>query len=971
MGLFWGHGLGALSAERGVPDSTSKRSTTDSWSNIILPADRERENRYFRGMCEGDVEQKSDRDRSPQYQRLFQQNISCPQRGRQVETCHRLKCSEQVYRHKKVQNGDSKLGTEGYQAKPVYDFNRSERCLLSGTHTPKIKTSTEILLDGKCLPVQSPSIRPEHSSIYFYENNGNNIHKSPSPRFTSTYVPGRLVNQRELSPENTTVHSADSRLVPGIGLNSESREIRPNPLSEENISGSSNRLQNYESFPCSKEGRKISVYSQEIHTEPTTTSHPMASNSGTHGFIRKTDTNGQNKIQIHSIQPQRGMVNEGELKENESQNSSSNNGGSELVVDRGKLDFRLQPGRSDSRFSHLLGCFQEGLGRPSLGHAGFRHMASSPVKRTYKQLGAQSPLAGTPGVCAIPEGIDCHGVYGQHHSDFIYSEAGRDQVQIPLQSISRDLVLGNRQQDQPIDLSYPRQKQCSSGYVEQKEGSDSNRMVTPSRGMHTNMGDLGSSGSGFIRNQTQPQASALRFPFARSSSLDDRCSSTQLGGVDSICLSPNITNPVSDQQDHARGNNNIPHSSQLAEPRVVPRPVKLASRFSSGTTAVGKTTKTTSIKQVQLQLKGSQASRLEALRNSLKKKGFSKRVAKRISMPIKSSSSKLYEAKWKKYTAWCNRRKLDPIKTSVPNIASFFNYLFEEEKLSPVTIKGYRAMLSQVLSQKGINITEDKDIRALFQSFDREKPKLTKRLPQWDLSLVLKYLSKSPFEPLDRASLLHLTLKTVFLTTLASAGRISEIQALLYSFSHKEDWSQITLSYDEEFIAKTERPGDPSTKYKPVDIPGMHQLFHESETEDRSLCPVRALRMYRKRTENFRVNSKRLFLSINEPHGSVTKGTISSWIKKVILESHKNASENDVKLLKVTAHEVRAVATSLVFTTSHSLESVKHAAQWRTDGTFQRHYLREFSFHHLNQIKSLGLIIAGRNIISLPSSSHQ
>ena len=39
---------------------------------------------------------------------------------------------------------------------------------------------------------------------------------------------------------------------------------------------------------------------------------------------------------------------------------------------------------------------------------------------------------------------------------------------------------------------------------------------------------------------------------------------------------------------------------------------------------------------------------------------------------------------------------------------------------------------------------------------------------------------------------------------------------------------------------------------------------------------------------------------------------ISSWIKKVILESHKNASEDDVKLLKVTAHEVRAVATSLV-----------------------------------------------------------
>ena len=91
-------------------------------------------------------------------------------------------------------------------------------------------------------------------------------------------------------------------------------------------------------------------------------------------------------------------------------------------------------------------------------HTDFRPLARNPIKRTYKQLGVNSLMVRTPRVCAISEGINCDGVHEQHHNNLIYSETGTDQVQIPLQSISGDLVLGNKQQDQPIDLSYPCQK---------------------------------------------------------------------------------------------------------------------------------------------------------------------------------------------------------------------------------------------------------------------------------------------------------------------------------------------------------------------------------------------------------------------------------------------------------------------------------------------------------------------------------
>ena len=54
-------------------------------------------------------------------------------------------------------------------------------------------------------------------------------------------------------------------------------------------------------------------------------------------------------------------------------------------------------------------------------------------------------------------------------------------------------------------------------------------------------------------------------------------------------------------------------------------------------------------------------------------------------------------------------------------------------------------------------------------------------LPQWDLLIVLETSSKLPYEHLWETSLKYLTLKMVFLTAMASAGRCSELQALVFN----------------------------------------------------------------------------------------------------------------------------------------------------------------------------------------------
>ena len=89
-------------------------------------------------------------------------------------------------------------------------------------------------------------------------------------------------------------------------------------------------------------------------------------------------------------------------------------------------------------------------------------------------------------------------------------------------------------------------------------------------------------------------------------------------------------------------------------------------------------------------------------------------------------------------------------------------------------------------------------------SMKLQRPRLTSVLPQYDLGIVLEALSKPHYEPLKEASLKHLTLKTVFLLAMASAGRRSEHQALVFNphikFNPKR--AGVTLYFTPEFMGQ-------------------------------------------------------------------------------------------------------------------------------------------------------------------------
>ena len=102
----------------------------------------------------------------------------------------------------------------------------------------------------------------------------------------------------------------------------------------------------------------------------------------------------------------------------------------------------------------------------------------------------------------------------------------------------------------------------------------------------------------------------------------------------------------------------------------------------------------------------------------------------------------------------------------------------------------------------------------------RDRPKGSRNLPKWNLSVVLNELTKAPFEHMKDMDLEHLTSKTAFLLALASGKRRSEIHAWVANkVSNLGQWEKVALFPSSDFIAKNQLAREGSQSVSPVTIP--------------------------------------------------------------------------------------------------------------------------------------------------------
>ena len=249
---------------------------------------------------------------------------------------------------------------------------------------------------------------------------------------------------------------------------------------------------------------------------------------------------------------------------------------------------------------------------------------------------------------------------------------------------------------------------------------------------------------------------------------------------------------------------------------------------------------------------------------AIEEQGFSDEVATIIEAPQRTSTRAIYKSKWAVFVKWCKSNEVDFGLPSVAQVADFLMHLFQDRKLQPSTIDGYRTAIEDMIGNDKRNVGKDENLTRLLDSFHRDKPKGRRGVLTWNLSLVLQ-LTKPTFEPMRKASLKHLTFRTVFLLALGSGKRRSEIHAWLYrNISHQENWSKVSLYPFISFLSKNQLAKDDPSCVAPVVIPALAPTLDDSLKQDKSLCPVRALRYYLDRTKDLLEGQGPVFCLLQE-----------------------------------------------------------------------------------------------------------
>ena len=267
------------------------------------------------------------------------------------------------------------------------------------------------------------------------------------------------------------------------------------------------------------------------------------------------------------------------------------------------------------------------------------------------------------------------------------------------------------------------------------------------------------------------------------------------------------------------------------------------------------------------------------------------------------------------------------------HVGDFFLSLFDRN-LAISTIRLYRSAIASIHVgfEDGSTVSSSTSLTRLFRSFFLKRPPVKQLLPSWSLPVVLRALAKEPFEPMYKASLHHITIKTVFLVAIASGHRVSTLQALSVDPGHiRWEPNGVRLIPRADFIAKNQSQNSPLVE---IFLPSLSSV--SSVPEDKVWCPVRALRWYLDKMKPKRSSSS-LFVTTIEPFRSASKATIARWIVECIKSAGSDALLSD----RARAHDTRSVSSSWALFHGASLKEIQAAAFWSNPNSFISCYLKD------------------------------
>ena len=859
---------------------------------------------------------------------FFQQTIPSPKAKQQVAPYSRPQPSEPISQDGEIQNGDAGNHQNIPPMRGVGNLYRFQRCLLPHSNTGTIQEISEVSCPGTDIPVQSITFRPVNSTLRVHCSSKGGEADGHLRGYKDPPIPRRLVGTGQIPPSLSPAYPESSKDMSRVRLASKFGQVGAGTQADLRFC----RL------PVRPQGRSGPAHSGPVAKSSRKDSRDIRSTdlSGPAVHVPDWSVNGHREAssprsatyETYTVAPQEQLACTGITRKSDPDPPILTPSPAVVATGRQRtIRPTFTPNQTCS--AALYRRIKRRMGR-SLKRTHCKRLLVPTRKQTAHQLlRTKGSSSCSPGVHRSLYRPDSTSGNRQHHSSLLYKQRRRHEIRPPVcpSLENSDLVFpatGNSESS-----THSRPAKCDSGQAIPSGSHHSDRVVPPTGGFQT-----------LCQKWHQPQIDlfATRFnhklpqfvsPVPDSLAVAVDTLTLPWEDLDAYAFPPTaILRKVVEKLVHspckrliliAPGWPNmtwfwdlVNMSSQV--PLSLPNlPNLLTQPFNQ-------------IPHRNLTNLNLHAWLLEPQQSNNRAVAATEAMAARIEAHQRSTRS-VYEAKWAIFTKWCITNQVDFRSPPVKSVADFLLYLFEDKKLQPSTIDGYRSAIADKLGSTTVNISKDDNLTCLLESFHRDRPKGRRGIPSWNLSLVLHQLTKAPFEPLREASLKHLTFKTVFLLALGSGKRRSEIHAWQHkNIRYQADWSKVSLYPSPSFLSKNQLAKEGPESVAPVVIPALAPTLDRSLKSDRSLCPVRALRYYLDWTSDIRQDKVLVFVSFKKGFDKdISPATISSWIKQTVILCYELSDHHAHTLHQVKAHDVRAFAASKAFQSGVSLEQILSA----------------------------------------------
>lgn len=842
---------------------------------------------------------------------LLQPSICGSKERREETSSYRLQKTKRKCSEISLQNGRSDDSSRSYKTRRLDGSDRLKGRISACSDSPAISKVSPISISRKTLPIPMHALWPHKLATSLYENNEKNLGKNEKTRNESrnlfrrhSYYGG---NKGDVGRSHAQFSSASSK----AWTHSKLGEVSSDTNAKYRVSGNrydTNGL--YSSNKTSEQHastlRKTLEKSKDIPTRIGRSDRKInlcGTGSNTRNF---KDT------KVVKMQEQQSARRLGG-----NSNSEQSSLRRSRMVDRKyqELERKSNHTSNDRNLPHF-GRLKTWMGRNKLTRSKSKGLLVGNGTKLWEQRKRTSSGMLYPEILRKNGSGKSGGtIYGQHNSSIVHKQYGGKR-EFPVGNSGKYLGLVSRKENQPKCEISTRNNELGGGQAV-KDTIRQKRLDVESENISRYRSDMGASRNGSVRFKTQQPNPKIHIMGTRPRSNPLRCTVAELERSKRMgkpTFHSYFKNPTESQE--RKIYNHSGHSS-LVHSTLVPNPSKPSNRLSDNSAKQLRPIRPR-ISEKQNSTKPTtqlESDRMAYIRKREDLKGVSHQVIDFMSRSGDGRTSVNYSSAWRKFAKWFNEKKFIDSVVSPARVADF---LYEQylAGASYSHINNLRSAISSTAPKyQGVRIGQHEIITTIMSRMERERPPEPKYDEIWNLDQVVDYVqNKWPNNSV--LSLQDIRSKAAVLVTIAIMGRSSDVQRIIAS----------SLIEHNEYLNYRMKPPKNYTR-------GSSRIFKLDKVNEKpSICPVRALLEYVKRTESQR-KTENIFLDVNYPYKPLT----SQRIAKIVLEVMKLAGIN-TSIYKT--HSIRSATASKAIESGLSVDEVMKKGRWKSRGVFQRFYDR-------------------------------